>query len=54
MDAELIFWCVCGVLCVLFVCALPFINNYVENKRVERMFAHYDFTEYHDDMEDWT
>ena len=38
-DAELIFWCVVGVLCVLFACALPFINNYLEYKNTERMFA---------------
>lgn len=37
-DAELIFWCVAGALCVLFVCALPFINNYIEYKETERMF----------------
>ena len=37
-DAELVFWCVCGVLCVLFVIALPFINNYIEYKETERMF----------------
>ena len=38
-DAELVFWCVVGVLCVLFVCAMPFINNYIEYKETERMFA---------------
>lgn len=37
-DAELVFWCVMGVMCVLFVCALPFINNYIEYKETERMF----------------
>lgn len=38
-DAELIFWCVVGVFGVLFVCALPFINNYIEYKKIEKMFA---------------
>lgn len=40
-DAELCFWCVCGVLAILFVCAMPFINNYLEYKRVEKMFDKY-------------
>ena len=38
-DAELVFWCVVGVLCVLFVCAMPFINNYIAYKETEKMFA---------------
>jgi hypothetical protein len=38
-DAELVFWCVVGALCVLLVCALPFINNYMEDKETEKMFA---------------
>ena len=38
-DVELIFWCVVGALCVLFMCALPFINNYIEYKETEKMFA---------------
>ena len=38
-DAELVFWCVVGVLCVLFMCAIPFINNYIAYKETERMFA---------------
>lgn len=37
-DAELAFWCVCGVLAVLFVIALPFINNYFEYQETKRMF----------------
>lgn len=37
-DAELIWWIVVGILCVLFVLALPLINNYYEYKDVERMF----------------
>lgn len=51
-DAEMTFWIMCGVLALLTACAIPFINNYLEQKRVERMFKHYDFEEYHDDMED--
>ena len=38
-DAELVFWCVVGVLCVLFVCAVPFINYYIEYKETVKMFA---------------
>ena len=38
-DAELVFWWVVGALGVLFVCAVPFINNYIEYKETERMFA---------------
>ena len=38
-DAELVFWCVVGVVCVLFVCAMPFINNYIAYKETEKMFA---------------
>jgi hypothetical protein len=37
-DAELIWWIVVGILCVLFVLALPLINNYYEYKETERMF----------------
>lgn len=38
-DAELIFWIAAGVLAMflLFV-GVPMINNYYENKDVERMF----------------
>ena len=32
-DAELVFWC------VLLVCVMPFINNYIAYKETERMFA---------------
>ena len=32
-DGELIFWCVCGVLAILFFCAVPFIHNYLEYER---------------------
>ena len=37
-DAEFAFWCVMGVLTVLFVCAMPVINNYIKYKENERMF----------------
>jgi hypothetical protein len=37
-DAEFYFWIVCGVLCVLFLCALPFIDNYLKYKETQRMF----------------
>ena len=38
-DAELIFWIVAGVLAMLFLfVGVPMINNYYENKDVERMF----------------
>ena len=52
-TAELIFWAVCAVLAILFLVAIPFISNCLENKDTERMFARYELTEYHDDMEDW-
>ena len=38
-DAELVFWCVVGVMGVLLVCAMPFINNYIAYKETERIFA---------------
>ena len=37
-DAEFYFWIVIGVLCALFVIALPFINNYLEYQETKRMF----------------
>ena len=37
-DAEFYFWIVAGVLGILFVCALPFINNYLSYKETQRMF----------------
>lgn len=37
-NAELVFWCVCGVIAVLAVCALPFFYNYLEYQEVKRMF----------------
>ena len=53
MDFELIWWCAWGALAVLFALALPFIHNYIRNKEVARMFENREYTEYHDDMEDW-
>jgi len=50
-DAELIFWIVAGVLAILFFLAIPFIDNYMKNEEAKRVFAHYNFEEYHDDME---
>ncbi len=52
-NAELIWWLVWGAIAVLTLCALPFINNYLENQRAAQMLSHYDYTEYHDDMEDY-
>lgn len=49
-NAELIFWSVCAILMVLFLLSLPFINNFLENKEVERMFDRPDTNI--DDMED--
>lgn len=38
-NAELIFWIAASVLAVLFLfVGVPMINNYHENKDVERMF----------------
>ena len=53
MDLELIWWCVWGILAVLFILALPFIVNYIKSKEVARMVDSRDCTEYHEDMEDW-
>lgn len=52
-NAELIFWVVALVIAVLSVCAIPCISNYLDNKDVKRMFAHQEYEEYHDDMEDY-
>lgn len=38
-DAEFYWWIVVGILCVLFVLALPLINNYCEYKETERMLG---------------
>ena len=38
-EAELVFWRVVGALCVLFMCALPLINSYIEYKETEKMFS---------------
>ena len=37
-DAEFIFWCVLGVISTLTMCATPLICNYMENKRIRKMF----------------
>lgn len=37
-NAEFYWWIVVGILCVLFVLALPLINNYYEHKETERTF----------------
>jgi hypothetical protein len=52
MDCELVFWGVCLGLALLFLLFLPFINNYLNNKDIERMFKNREFEEYHDDMEE--
>lgn len=51
-DAELIGWIVLLVIAVLFFLALPIIHNIMENNEAKRMLSHYDYEEYHDDMED--
>ena len=35
-DAELVFWCVCGVLAILFACVAPMICNYMEYERLNK------------------
>ena len=37
-NAEFYFWVIGGALCALFLCALPFINNYLQYKEAKRMF----------------
>lgn len=38
MDAELIGWIVLAAAGLLFLCAVPFIDNYLKYKDIERMF----------------
>ena len=38
MDAELIWWIGAAVVALLFVCAVPFIDNYLKYKDTEKMF----------------
>jgi hypothetical protein len=38
MDAELIWWIAVAVVALLFVCAVPFIDNYLKYKDTEKMF----------------
>lgn len=52
-NAELIFWAVALILAVITVAILYFINRRMEEKDIERMFAHCTYTEYHDDLEDY-
>lgn len=53
-NAELIFWIVVAVLGLVFMfIVLPLLSRYQEKKEHDRMFSHYHYTEYHDDMEDW-
>ena len=53
-DAELTFWIVALVLALVFMfIVLPLWGRYQEKKEHDRMFSHYRYTEYHDDMEDW-
>lgn len=52
-NAELIFWIVALVLGLVFMfIVLPLLNNHMQNQEAKRMLSHYDYTEYHDDMED--
>lgn len=53
-DAEIIFWVVALIigLILLFV-VLPILHNHIQNQEAKRMLSHYDYEEYHDDMEDW-
>ena len=52
-DAELIFWCVCGVLALLFILSMPLIGRYLDDNEAKSILPHKGFEEYHDDMEDW-
>lgn len=52
-DAELIFWCVCGVLALLFFLSMPLIGRYLDDNEAKSILPHKGFEEYHDDMEDW-
>lgn len=52
-DTELIFWCVCCALVLLFLLSMPLIGRYLDNKEAKSVFPRKGFEEYHDDMEDW-
>ena len=39
-NAELIFWCVIGVVVVALFVAMPFINNYLTNKEAREMLGY--------------
>lgn len=53
-DAEIIFSIVALILGLLFLFVfLPILHNHILNQEAKRMLPHYDYEEYHDDMEDW-
>lgn len=52
-DAEMYGWLVLLVIAVLAVIAFFIIGHIAENNEIKRMFKHCEYTEYHDDMEDW-
>lgn len=50
MDYELIWWICAAVLTWLFIISLPIATRIAEYKEYKKK---YEYTEYHDDMEDW-
>lgn len=52
-DAELMFWLVSAGLMLLGMLALPVIHRVMDKRENDRLFAHCEYTEYHDDMEEW-
>lgn len=52
-DAEFYSWIVLAIIAVVVMfIILPLYGRYLDYKENRRMFAHYEYTEYHDDMED--
>ena len=53
-DAELFGWLalLAIVLIGMFV-VLPLVKRIMDNNEINRIFANRNYTEYHDDMEDW-
>lgn len=53
-DAELFGWLalLAIVLIGMFV-VLPIVKRIMDNNEINRIFANRNYTEYHDDMEDW-
>ena len=51
-DAELYGWLVLLVIAILGIIAFFIIARIAEYNEARRMLSHYDYTEYHDDMED--